>query len=185
MERNSFKSDGKEEKEGFSEISLRPLHLSDVDDFMEWAKDDRVSRFCSWDTCTSREDAVKYIKETVIPHPWFRAICINNRPVGQISVLSYPGEYRCRGELGYAIAPKYWGQGIATKAVKLVASSIFSDWPHLERLEALVDVANPASQRILEKLGFQKEGVLRKFYIKNERTIDVVMYSFLSTDHML
>ncbi|KAF8392384.1 hypothetical protein HHK36_022726 [Tetracentron sinense] len=179
MEINSSKSDG------FLDISLRPFDLSDVDDFMVWATDDRVTRLCGWDSFTSRDAVVNYFKDTVIPHPWFRAICINNRPIGQISVRPYSGGYRCRGELGYAIAIKYWGQGIVTKAVKMVTSSIFSECPNLERLEALASLENPASQRVLEKMGFQKEGVLRKFFIKKGKTIDVLMYSLLNTDLML
>ncbi|KAF8392395.1 hypothetical protein HHK36_022737 [Tetracentron sinense] len=123
MERNSSKSDGKENEEGLLEISLRRFNLSDVDDFMVWATDDRVARFSSWDTFTCREDAVKFIKNTIIPHPWFKAICINNRPIGQISVLPHSGAFRCRGGLGCAIATKHWGQGIATKAVKMVETS--------------------------------------------------------------
>ncbi|KAF8364748.1 hypothetical protein HHK36_022730 [Tetracentron sinense] len=187
MERISSKSDGKEIEEGSSEISLRRFDLSDVDDFMVWATDDRVSRFCSWDTFTCREDAAKYIKNTIIPHPWFRAICINNRPIGEISVLPLSGEYRCRGELECAIATKYWGQRIATKALKMVVSSIFSEWPYLQRLEAVVYVENAGSQRVLEKVGFQREGVLRKFLIKKGRAVavDVVMFSLLSTHSKL
>ncbi|XP_043710761.1 uncharacterized N-acetyltransferase p20-like [Telopea speciosissima] len=167
-----------------SDISLRPLQLSDLDDFMVWASDDRVSRFCTWNTYTSREAALNYIKETVIPHPWYRAICLKNRVVGAISVNKPRSgdDDSCRGELGYALAAKYWGRGIATRAVKLVVSSIFKDWPHLVRLEALVDVENIGSQRVLEKVGFQKEGVLRKYLIVKGRILDLVIYSLLSTD---
>ncbi|KAF8392393.1 hypothetical protein HHK36_022735 [Tetracentron sinense] len=185
MEINSSHSDGKESEEGFLEISLRPFDLSDVDDLMEWATDDRVSRICSVVTCTCREEAVKYIKDCVIPHPWYRAICIKNRPVGFIKVTPNSGGDRCRAELGYALATKYWGQGIATKAVKMVVSSIFSEWSHLERLEALVLVENPGSQRVLEKAGFQREAVLKKYLTHRGRTRDLVMYSLLSTDPKL
>ncbi|XP_077247268.1 uncharacterized protein LOC143887027 [Tasmannia lanceolata] len=164
------------------EISLRPFELSDADDFMVWASDDRVTRFCTWDTYTSREEAVTYIKEYVMPHPWFKAICLKNRPIGAISVRRGYGCDKCRGEIGYVLASKYWGQGIATVAVRIVISSIFSEWPDLERVEALADVENPGSQRVLEKAGFVKEGVLRKYYIQKGKTRDMVMYSFLSTD---
>ena len=68
-----------------------------------------------------------------------------------------------RAEIGYALGSKYWGKGIVTSVVKMVVSTIFGEWPNLERLEALVEVENLASQRVLEKSGFQKEGVLRKY----------------------
>ncbi|KAF9605095.1 hypothetical protein IFM89_013765 [Coptis chinensis] len=164
-----------EYEKGLEKISLRPLDLSDVDDLMVWVTDDRVSRFCRWETYTCREDAVDYMKNIVMPHPWFRAICLDNRPVGAISVEPNSGGDRCRGELGYVLASKYWGQGIATQAVKLVVDCIFKEWPYLERLEGLVDVQNMGSGRVLEKAGFQKEGVLRKYCILKGSTRDMVL----------
>ncbi|XP_031115393.1 uncharacterized protein LOC116019353 [Ipomoea triloba] len=164
------------------EISLRPMELSDLDDFMEWATDERVSRFCTWDTYTCRDQAVDFIKNIAIPHPWLRVICLENRVIGAISVTPMSGNDSCRGELGYVLTHKYWGKGIATRAVKMVASAIFSEWPHMERLEALVDVDNKGSQRVLEKSGFLREGVLRKYHILKGRSRDFVIYSLLSSD---
>lgn len=163
-------------------ISLRLLDLTDADDFMEWFGDDNVSKFCSWDTFKSKEDAISYVVNVAIPHPWFRAICLNGRPIGSISITPCRGRDSCRGEVGYELSSKYWGKGIATKAVKMVASTIFFEWPHLERLEAKVDVDNLGSQRVLEKAGFVKEGVLRKYYLVKGKPKDTVMYSLLSTD---
>ncbi|RVX21759.1 hypothetical protein CK203_001219 [Vitis vinifera] len=64
-------------------------------------------------------------------------------------------------------------------------SSAFEEFPDLERIEGIVDVNNKASQRVLEKAGFLKEGVLRKYLCINEETIDFAMYSLLSTDPIL
>ncbi|XP_061992563.1 uncharacterized protein LOC133710494 [Rosa rugosa] len=174
--------EGSSSSDELSKISLRPLALSDIDDFMVWATDEKVPRFCTWEPYTSKEDGIKFIKEQVLPHPWFRAICLDNKPIGAISVSSKSGNDRCRGELGYVLGSKYWGKGIATQAVKMVADTIFKEWTHLERLEALVDVNNVRSQRVLEKAGFLKEGVLRKYEVLKGRTWDIVMYSLLSTD---
>lgn len=165
-----------------SDISLRLLDISDVDDFMAWATDSKVARFCKWEPYTSKEEGINFIKDKVAAHPWFRAICIDNKPIGSISVTPNSGSSKCRGELGYALAWSYWGRGIATQAVKMVAKTVFEEWPHLERLEALVDIENVASQRVLEKAGFKKEGVLRKYLIRKGRTRDFVMFSLLSTD---
>ena len=88
----------------------------------------------------------------------------------------------CRGQISYALGSKYWNKGITTEAVKLVISSVFEEFPNMERLEGFVNVEIKASQRVLEKAGFQKEGVLRKYVIVHGKTIDVIMYSFLKTD---
>ncbi|KAK6913961.1 GNAT domain [Dillenia turbinata] len=169
-------------EENFSEITLRPLDLSDVDDFMEWATDDRVSRYCSWEPYTSKKDALNYIRDIIVPHPWYRAICIHKKPVGAISVKPYFGNDGCRAQVGYGLAFKYWGKGIATRAVELAAMIVFKEYPNLERLEGLVDVDNVGSQRVLEKAGFVREGVLRKYMIMKDNCRDMVMFSLVATD---
>jgi len=65
-----------------------------------------------------------------------------------------------------------------------VVERVFDDLPGLERLEAVTDVENVRSQRVLEKAGFQREGVLRR-YIAGRGGCparDAVIYSFLSSD---
>ncbi|XP_030456676.1 uncharacterized protein LOC115677630 [Syzygium oleosum] len=165
-------------------ISLRPLQLSDVDDFMVWASDPDVAHFCRFEPYTSRDDALAYIAGTVLPHPYFRAICVDGRAVGQVSVTrNEAGSEACRGELGYALARGYWGRGITTEAVRMAVAEVFGRGrPELERVEAIVDVENKASQRVLEKAGFAREGVLREYQVFKGRTRDVVVFSRLSTD---
>ncbi|CAL5416133.1 unnamed protein product [Camellia sinensis] len=181
MERVSSKPDGDDHDE-FSEITLRPFDLSDTDDIMVWATDNKVSQFCTWNTYTSREQAIDFIENIAIPHPWLRAICLKNRAIGSVSVMPSSGIGASRGEIGYALASEYWGRGIVTRAVKMVVSSVFSEWPHLERLEGLVYVDNLGSQRVLQKAGFQKEGVLRKYVTVKGRSRDIVIFSLLSSD---
>ncbi|CAI9775902.1 unnamed protein product [Fraxinus pennsylvanica] len=182
MAENLDKSGGERRVQESMEITLRPIELSDADDFMVWAADDKVTRFCLWDTYTSKEQALNYIKNCAIPHPWLKVICIGNRAIGTISVTPGSGFDRCRAELGYVLSYKYWCKGIVTRAVKMVASTIFNEWPYLERLQAIVATDNEGSQRVLEKAGFQREGVLRKYSVIKGKTKDEVMFSLLSTD---
>ncbi|XAR57256.1 Amino-acid N-acetyltransferase [Bertholletia excelsa] len=161
----------------FSEITLRPFDLSDADDLMIWATDDEVTKFCTWDTYVCRDQAVDFIANHAIPHPWLRAICLEGRAIGSIAVTpAGPGIGRGRAELGYALASEYWGKGIVTRAVKMVVSTIFREWPELERLEALVFAENVGSQKVLEKAGFQREGVLRKYAFIKGRSRDLVIF---------
>ncbi|KAM1649355.1 hypothetical protein TB2_010292 [Malus domestica] len=97
-------------------------------------------------------------------------------------VLSFGGDDRHKADMGYALAARCCGQGITTKAVKIALSQVFKDYPDLVRLQSFVAVENKASQRVLEKVGFQREGVLRKYlYLKGDIK-DMVVYSFLSSD---
>ncbi|KAJ4812884.1 Acyl-CoA N-acyltransferases (NAT) superfamily protein [Rhynchospora pubera] len=167
------------------EVTLQPCDLADVDDLYEYASDHKVSAWCRWDTYTNKEDLLNYMKTCMIPHPWMRVICYRGRPVGSISVTPYTGADRCRAELGYVMASQYWGKGIATKAVKLTLETVFKDLKDLERVEALVDVENFGSQKVLEKSGFTKDGVLRRFWIHKGTVRDMILYSFISTDPLV
>ncbi|KAL2895779.1 putative N-acetyltransferase p20 [Bienertia sinuspersici] len=165
-----------------SRLSLRLLDpTTDVDDLMVWMSDAQVSQFCSWKTYTSKDQAIAYINNFVINHPYYRVICLDNKAIGGISVDSNKGMDKCRAELGYVLGSKYWGRGIASWAVKTVLSTVFEDRPELVRVEALVDLDNKGSQRVLEKVGFLKEGVLRKYCIQKGKIQDMVVFSFLST----
>lgn len=174
--------DHQTETQDFSKISLRPISVSDVDDFMVWGADERVSRFCIWDACTSKEQAEDFINNKAIPHPWFRVICLQGRAIGAISVSPFSGYESCRAELSYALAQEYWGKGIVTRAAEMVASTIFKEWPHLKRLQAVAYVNNTRSHRVLEKAGFWKEGVLRNYGILKGQAVDVVLFSIIGND---
>ncbi|XP_028770780.1 uncharacterized protein LOC114728104 [Neltuma alba] len=163
-------------------ITLRPFKLSDVDDFMLWAGDDEVTQNTRMSLIRSREEALTFIRDVCIPHPWRRSICIDDRCIGMVSVSPNSGAERCRAELGYALAAPFWGQGIATKAVNMAVSQAFSHFPDLLRLEALVDSHNKASQRVLEKAGFIREALLRNYAIVKGIVRDVVIHSFLSSN---
>ena len=167
-------------------VSLRPLGLADVDDFMAWASDDRVMRHLKRPLCATREQAVAQIRDTVLGHPWFRAICVAGRPVGQVSVWPYPDDGGHRANLGYALAHGHWGRGVASAAIRMVVGRVFEDLPGLGRLEAVTDVGNARSQRALEKAGFHREGVLRSYIVRPGagagEAVDAAVYSFLSSD---
>lgn len=148
--------------------------------------DEKVSKYCSWDHFPSREAVIDFMTDRVMNHPWHKAICLSGRPVGSVSVTPAQGNDKCRAEIGYVVGSPYWGKGVATRAVKMAAEAIFAEWEHLERLQAVVDVENVGSQRVLEKAGFQKEGLLRRYYLLNEGGVrDAFMYSLLSGERLV
>ncbi len=80
--------------------------------------------------------------------------------------------------LGYWIGETYWGNGIATAAVKaMIAYVLLSN--EFTRLEARVFAWNPASMRVLEKVGFVREGVLKSSIFKDSQIVDSVLYALV------
>lgn len=82
------------------------------------------------------------------------------------------------------MAVEFWGRGIATEAVRMATAAAFEEWADLERVEAMADAENPASQRVLEKAGFVREAVLRRYLVLKGKIRDMVMYSFVSKDRV-
>jgi len=69
-----------------------------------------------------------------------------------------------RADFGYVLARAHWGKGFMPEAISAVVKVAFT-LPSLVRMEATCDVDNKASARALEKAGFSREGLLRKYII--------------------
>jgi len=83
----------------------------------------------------------------------------NGRVIGEVYMFDFAAERMA--EIGYRVNRYFWGQGIATEAVKVVTDFAF-DKMGLKRLHLKCFTINPASSRIAEKAGFKKEGLIRQ-----------------------
>lgn len=86
-----------------------------------------------------------------------------------------------RGHLGYWLGVEFWGKGYATEAARAVLTYGFQTLG-LHRIEAGHWPRNPASGRVLEKIGMQREGLMRGDLLKGDQFEDTILYSRLSTD---
>ena len=84
-------------------------------------------------------------------------------------------------ELGYALLPAHWGGGLMAEALRAILAFGFARLA-LHRAEANVDPDNAASRRVLEKLGFVQEGLLRENWCAGERFTDTVTFGLLERD---
>jgi RimJ/RimL family protein N-acetyltransferase len=87
------------------------------------------------------------------------------------------------GEVGYWLRPEVRGRGLTTRSVILVARWAFEELD-CERLQLRADADNVGSQRVAEKAGFTREGVLRSVHFnpRRERRVDYVMFSLLPNE---
>lgn len=103
-------------------------------------------------------------------------------PTGWITLVVANWEHGL-AEVGYALSSAYQGQGIMTDALTQLLPDLFLRAP-LERIEARCAVGNVASQRVLEKLGFVREGVLRAYFKLHGERVDHVLYALLRSDYL-
>ena len=81
-------------------------------------------------------------------------------------------------EFGYWVGQRYWGRGYMTSVVRAACQFAVSEWS-VVRVIAHVFDGNEASARVLEKRGFQHEGLLRRRFLKGEALIDAHLYAWL------
>jgi len=127
------------------------------------------------------EDYISAMLSANVDETFAFAITVDNKVVGSIGVFRQGNIHRQTAELGYYVAEEYWGKGIMTEAVKQICECVF-DKSDIIRIYAEPFAYNIASCRVLEKAGFQYEGTLRSNAVKNDKVIDMKMYSLLKTE---
>tara|TARA_Y100000310_G_scaffold344510_1_gene457654 strand:- start:9850 stop:10368 length:519 start_codon:yes stop_codon:yes gene_type:complete len=100
-------------------------------------------------------------------------IDINGKVVGGVGLFDVRPH---KAEIGYWLGEKYWGQGIIPEAVKLVVDYGFSKMK-LSRIYASTMKPNKQSQKVLLKVGFRKEGVMKKYYLKDGKIGDGYLFA--------
>ena len=108
----------------------------------------------------------------------FRAITADGKVVGNITLEQKADVYGRDAELGYLLLTEYWSKGIMTEAARRFCELAFSELDIL-RISSMVYAPNIASQRVLEKCGFEKEGRMRNAVCKDGRVYDIVLYGKL------
>lgn len=106
------------------------------------------------------------------------AITVDDKAVGSIGAFRQSNIHSRTAEIGYYVAESYWGRGVATSAVKQICEYIFQN-TDIIRIFAEPFAHNIGSCRILEKCGFECEGILRKNAVKNGVVVDMKMYSII------
>ncbi|MGY3189933.1 GNAT family N-acetyltransferase [Lysinibacillus sp. TE18511] len=97
--------------------------------------------------------------------------------IGTIGFQEWSTEHR-RAEISYALFPESWGKGYAMEAVNRVISFGFQEMD-LVRIGAIVFTENDASNKLLTKVGFEKEGILKKYMHQNQVPYDTYIYSLI------
>lgn len=156
-------------------FTLRPLRIEDAE---------RMAVFCNnkkiWLNMRNRfahpytlENANIFIEDCLNRDPLnVLAIEVHGECSGTIGI--FPGEdvYIKNGELGYCLAEEHWGKGVITEAVKLFMDLYITKQFNLARIYATVFGWNPASMRVLEKCGFEREGIGKNGIYKDGKFTD-------------
>lgn len=164
------------------EITLRRFRLSDCTRMAKLANNENIARNLrdGFPNPYTEELAETWIRKFMDQEPQtFFAIEYKGEYVGNISLVKGSDVYRKSAEVGYFIGEEYWNKGIVTTALNLICEYGFSALDII-RIHTGVFSYNLASQRVLEKCGFVKEGVFKNAVFKRDQFLDEVRYARLN-----
>ncbi len=169
-------------------VILRDMRMNDSEAYFEYLNNPMVNQFLSdEDIPRTQQEALECVKMwgSLFHNKqgifWTIADVSNDRLIGSIGLSSW-NFYNRRVEISYDIAHDYWGKGIATKALSNVLKLAFNEMM-VYRVEARTMEGNAASQHILNKFGFKKEGSLRGYRIIRGEPADICMYSLIRPEY--
>lgn len=164
-------------------VRLRGFRPGDVADVFAYTSDPEVSLYLDWEPHRTEAETALYVGSCIENGSWNSTTLaiehLSTKHVIGSFELRIVDQLRRVGEIGYSLAPAFWGQGYNLEAGRLMLEYGFGDMKLL-RIQALCDVANRRSYRTLEKLGMVRERVLPRTRIRrNGLTVDSFVYGLL------
>lgn len=166
-------------------IHLRPHRKDDLPAFFALYSDPEVMRYWSFPAWTDIAQARDRFSAALLSpgvdgiHAWAVAGA-DDALIGGLTLFSIDGVQR-RAEIGYALQSTYWGRGYAQEAMRLAVDYAF-DALRLRRIEADIDPRNQGSCRLVERMGFVREGLLRQRWLVAGEITDTALYGLLQED---
>lgn len=167
-------------------LGLRPPHQDDWRALFAIWSDPEAMRYFSFPTMTRAEQAVErfgQLMEASIAGE--DLVCMvellaTGEVIGSCDLFNV--DEQCgRAEIGFTLNRQHWGKGYMSEAARAVIDHSFNT-VGLRRLEADIDPRNLGSARLLERLGFVREGLLRERWVVGDEISDSALYGLLKRD---
>jgi len=167
-------------------LLLRPLSAGDLEFVFQHFSDPDVNRYLLDDEPVATREQAQAIVDFYSPptgksyNRWVLVSKADQRPIGTCGYHQWHKVHH-RAEIGYDLEKASWRQGFMTEALWAILRHGFEHMK-LNRIEAFVYPENDASLRILERLGFQKEGLLRQSFRQGKLYYDHWLLSLLKAE---
>ena len=147
-------------------LVLRRLLKTDYRDMYEYACDQEVTRYLTWEAHPDPHYTLRYLSY-IVPkyrsgefHDWAVISKETHKMIGTCGFTSFSYAHNS-AEIGYVLNREYWGHGLACEAIKAVMRIGFMEL-NLHRIEAKYMIENAQSRRVMEKCGMHFEGYQRE-----------------------
>ncbi|WNZ43605.1 GNAT family N-acetyltransferase [Leptolyngbya boryana CZ1] len=134
--------------------------------FEHYAQDPEVTKYLSWQPHKSVKETDEFIERCIsvwANHSAFPYVLIckkNAQLIGMIEIRIN----QHKADVGYVLARSEWGKGYVPEAMQALTNWAL-DQDEIYRVWAFCDVENPASARVMEKVGMQREGILKRWFV--------------------
>ena len=162
---------------------LRDVKLSDTEAIHSYASLDEVSKYQGWgpNSLEDTEEHVKMVMHSDDTH--YHKVIVDQQSDKVIGAIEMTiDKNNGSGEIGYILHPDFWGRGIATHAVNQLLDYGFNELK-LNRISATADKRNKGSERVMQKAGMTKEGLLRENILLKDGYRDTLVYSILFSEY--
>jgi ribosomal-protein-alanine N-acetyltransferase len=168
-------------------LRLRLFERRDVDGLHACFGDSEAMRYWNFPACQNRTETTRWVKilaRATSPHSyqaWAIAEKRGDRCIGMVNYHHREAHNR-RLEIGYILAPSHQRQGLMTEALQALIAYCFDEL-RTHRIEAMISPDNRASIRLVERLGFQREGgPLRDYWRVGNEYRSVLVYALIGSD---
>lgn len=167
-------------------LVLRPLRQEDAQSFFAIWSDPDAMRYFSFPAMTRLEQAEDRIARLLkASSEGINFVCaVELSATGEVlgNCDLFNADEQCRrAEIGFSLQSNRWGSGYMTEAASALIEHAFGTL-NLRRIEADIDPRNSASARLLERLGFVREGLLRERWVVGDEVSDSALYGLLHSD---
>lgn len=170
---------------GTERLRLRRLEAGDLDFLFAHFGNPRVGEYLVDDDAVTTPAQAEGILRFFLEQDgkgynrWLMERKTDGRPLGTLGFHHWDRRNR-HAEIGYDLSPQYWGGGYMREAVTAALDFAFAHM-RLHRVEAMIHVENTRSQRLVDGLGFQREGLLRGNFSHNGQYHDHYLYALLES----
>ncbi|MFE8697374.1 GNAT family N-acetyltransferase [Cytobacillus sp. FJAT-53684] len=167
-------------------LILRQVTKDDANSLLKYLSDKDVMKYVGLEPFKSIDDALDEISwyESIVEKRtgirWGITLKDQGEVIGSCGFLNLVSQHY-RTEIGVELSREHWGKGIASEAFEAVIRYGFEQM-NLQRIEALIEPPNIPSQKLAERQGFIREGLLRSYEYTCGKFDDLYMYSLLKQD---
>ncbi len=165
-------------------LTVRAVRAADLDDLLQVNSDDTVTRYLPYSSWEGPDDGRAWLHrmQALETGASGRQLVLVLKDTGQVigTLLLFKFDaVSQRAEVGYVLGRVHWGGGLMFEALQAACAQALGS-SGLRRLEAEVDTDNAASNGLLLRLGFTREGTLRQRWVGKGRTYSTHLYGMLA-----